>query len=149
MSDDAFTPDAHVLAMLTAFRETGLCADPDQLNRVWRGLTGWPRIGPCTRCSVLFERYGDRGHPLCPECRTEPTNGRIVRYLFQRYHERNDRMTNRLDFADLIGQQIPGGCDDCDAYQTMSRHDSGAWILNIHHDADCPFYASIPKGHRA
>lgn len=23
-----------------------------------------------------------------------------------------------LDFSHLIGQQIPGGCDDCDAYQT-------------------------------
>lgn len=58
-------------------------------------------------------------------------------------------MTARpLDFSHLIGLEIPGGCDDCDAHQTMSRHESGSWILGIHHDADCPFYTSIPRGLR-
>lgn len=54
----------------------------------------------------------------------------------------------KLDFlAALTGQQIPGGCDHCDAYQTMRRHESGSWIMTVHHDADCPFLAArTPRG---
>ena len=39
--------------------------------------------------------------------------------------------------AALIGQRIPGGCDDCDAYQTMQTVD-GIFILSVHHDDTCP-----------
>lgn len=70
MRGNQYATDAHVLAMLTAFRETGLATDPDRLNRAWRALTGYPRLGPCARCSSMHQRYGEHGHPLCPDCRT-------------------------------------------------------------------------------
>lgn len=37
----------------------------------------------------------------------------------------------------LAGQRIPGGCDDCDAYQTMQALD-GYTRINVHHDDTCP-----------
>ncbi len=59
-------------------------------------------------------------------------------------------MTDRpLDFlAALIGHEIPGGCDDCDAYQSTTRHESGSWILTVHHDEDCNFLTGLPRGLR-
>ena len=54
-------------------------------------------------------------------------------------------MTNLDFFASLIGQEIPGGCDDCDAYQRMSRHETGTWIHTIHHDHDCAVLARIER----
>lgn len=38
----------------------------------------------------------------------------------------------------LVGQRIPGGCDDCDAYQTM-RRDGSVFLLTVHHDDTCPW----------
>ena len=40
-------------------------------------------------------------------------------------------------FAAMAGRQIPGGCDDCDAYQTMTQQ-HGIHVINIHHDDTCP-----------
>jgi hypothetical protein len=60
-------------------------------------------------------------------------------------------MTKPLDFlAGLIGQQIDGGCDHCDAFQTVEEHPySGAWVLTVNHDLDCDFLNNrIPKGLR-
>ena len=42
----------------------------------------------------------------------------------------------------LDGQRIPGGCDDCDAYQTVTALARGVWQLNIHHDSWCPVLAA-------
>ena len=48
--------------------------------------------------------------------------------------------------AALIGQQIPGGCEQCaDPYQTVVRHPTGSWILTVHHDDDCPFLANYQR----
>lgn len=38
----------------------------------------------------------------------------------------------------LAGRRLPGGCDDCTAYQTVRRIDAGLFLLVIHHDATCP-----------
>lgn len=40
----------------------------------------------------------------------------------------------------ILGQQIPGGCDRCDAYQRITRHETGI-CLTTHHDDDCPTLA--------
>lgn len=41
----------------------------------------------------------------------------------------------------LEGARIPGGCDHCDAYQTVVPLEAGVWSLNTHHDDWCPFLA--------
>lgn len=43
-------------------------------------------------------------------------------------------------FAAVAGQQIPGGCDDCHAYQRVVQDSPGIWICRVHHDSTCPFY---------
>ena len=45
----------------------------------------------------------------------------------------------QLDFSSLAGQKIPGGCDCCDAYQTLEEVAPGIHTLTVHHDDDCPF----------
>lgn len=44
------------------------------------------------------------------------------------------------DLAARIGdQRVPGGCDDCDAYQTMTRPSPGVFSVTVHHDSSCPW----------
>lgn len=47
--------------------------------------------------------------------------------------------------AAMTGRRLPGGCDDCDAYQVLSRMPSDQWggvyVLTIHHDDTCPWLA--------
>jgi len=54
---------------------------------------------------------------------------------------------NQRAFADLFGPldgaRIPGGCDQCDAYQTVSPLTAGAWQMTVHHDDWCPVLAAI------
>jgi hypothetical protein len=52
-------------------------------------------------------------------------------------------MVNQLGAA-----RIPGGCDHCDAYQTMDKDPDHPRIfhLRIHHDDWCPFLARVEKG---
>jgi hypothetical protein len=38
----------------------------------------------------------------------------------------------------MTGRRLPGGCDDCDAYQTVTLHTDGLYVLLVHHDATCP-----------
>ena len=38
----------------------------------------------------------------------------------------------------LDGARIPGGCDECDAYQTVSVVEAGVWSCTVHHDEGCP-----------
>jgi hypothetical protein len=35
--------------------------------------------GPCARCQTTCHRYGPGGNPLCPTCRTAPTDERRSR----------------------------------------------------------------------
>ena len=45
-----------------------------------------------------------------------------------------------VDFSGLVGRELPGGCEDCSAYQTMTEVTPGVWSLTVHHDDTCPFY---------
>ncbi len=34
--------------------------------------------------------------------------------------------------------RIPGGCDDCDAYQTIDASQAPIYRITVHHDDTCP-----------
>jgi hypothetical protein len=44
-----------------------------------------------------------------------------------------------IAFGELEGRAIPGGCQDCDAFQRLVRSDEGVWDLTTYHDNSCPF----------
>lgn len=46
-------------------------------------------------------------------------------------------MTLQEIFDALAGQRIPGGCDDCDAYQEVGDR-FGIHVIDIYHDDTCP-----------
>lgn len=41
-------------------------------------------------------------------------------------------------FGPLDGAQIPGGCEHCDAFQTVDAVEAHIWSLTVHHDDWCP-----------
>lgn len=43
----------------------------------------------------------------------------------------------------LDGARIPGGCPDCDAYQTVAPKAPGVWTVAAHHDDGCATYARV------
>jgi hypothetical protein len=47
----------------------------------------------------------------------------------------------------MDGARIPGGCDRCDAYQTIHADHYGPDMhrILVHHDDWCPFLASLPE----
>jgi hypothetical protein len=45
-------------------------------------------------------------------------------------------------FDGMAGQRIPGGCDDCDAYQEMTKQ-HGIYVMTVHHDDTCPTWLQI------
>lgn len=46
-------------------------------------------------------------------------------------------------FGALDGARIPGGCDHCEAYQTVAPISAGIWNIHVMHDADCPWLAAV------
>ena len=42
----------------------------------------------------------------------------------------------------LQGSKIPGGCESCNAYQTVEPTMAGAWHIRVHHDDDCKWLAA-------
>lgn len=38
----------------------------------------------------------------------------------------------------MVGRRLPGGCDDCTAYQVLSRCADDLYVLTVHHDDTCP-----------
>jgi hypothetical protein len=66
--------------------------------------------------------------------------------------------TNPVDaiLAEVVGQQIPGGCEHCDAYQTVATardkfaavigdddpddYLAGCFVCTVHHDDWCPWW---------
>lgn len=42
--------------------------------------------------------------------------------------------------AALVGRKLPGGCDDCTAYQTVQQLGSNYFELVVHHDSTCPYF---------
>ena len=46
--------------------------------------------------------------------------------------------------ASLDGARLPGGCDSCDAWHTVSAYGIGGVIhhIRVYHDASCPLLAA-------
>lgn len=42
----------------------------------------------------------------------------------------------------LDGARIAGGCEVCDAYQTVEVVSLGVWLNVVHHDDDCHVLAA-------
>jgi hypothetical protein len=57
-----------------------------------------------------------------------------------RPHRRGGHDRARELFGPLDGAHVPGGCDHCDAYQTVRPIIAGIWNIKIHHDDWCPWY---------
>jgi hypothetical protein len=47
-----------------------------------------------------------------------------------------DRLVNAL--GPLDGGRVRGGCECCDAYQTVQLVSPGVWDVTVHHDDWCP-----------
>jgi hypothetical protein len=47
----------------------------------------------------------------------------------------------------LTGRRLPGGCDDCAAFQTVITQGQGLYVLTVHHDASCPAYQAEIDAH--
>ncbi len=45
----------------------------------------------------------------------------------------------------LDGAKIPGGCDQCDAYQTVEAVTAGIWNITVYHDEWCPALRRIER----
>jgi hypothetical protein len=60
--------------------------------------------------------------------------------------ERPDSLHSSLDA--MTGRRLPGGCDDCDAYQVMSQCADGLYVLTVHHDETCPALADNERTSR-
>ena len=39
----------------------------------------------------------------------------------------------------LEGENIPGGCSDCNAFQRFAKDEDGIWTLTTYHDNTCPW----------
>lgn len=61
--------------------------------------------------------------------------------------ESQARIARRL--GPLDGERIPGGCETCDAYQTVALATPGVWMTNVHHDDWCPTLAAIERPRRS
>lgn len=44
---------------------------------------------------------------------------------------------------ELDGAVIPGGCDTCNAEQTLVQARPGIWSVGIAHDEECPTWRRI------
>jgi len=51
----------------------------------------------------------------------------------------------------IDGARVPGGCDDCDAYQVINATwgQRGLSRIEIHHDDWCPAYGRMVSRHPA
>ena len=47
--------------------------------------------------------------------------------------------------AAMTGRRLPGGCDDCDAYQVLSRCADNLYVLAVHHDDTCPHLNGVTR----
>jgi hypothetical protein len=46
--------------------------------------------------------------------------------------------TDRIALDAWTGRRIRGGCDDCAAYQTLTRVHDGYYVLTVSHDPTSP-----------
>jgi hypothetical protein len=49
-------------------------------------------------------------------------------------------------FSQIEDEPIPGGCDQCDSYQTVKTVAPGIHSMIVHHDDWCPFLRSRKAG---
>lgn len=61
------------------------------------------------------------------------SNARPFRRRLSRAQDELARVLGPLD-----GARVHGGCDTCDAWQTVAPTAPGVWTLTVHHDNDCP-----------
>lgn len=47
-----------------------------------------------------------------------------------------------------VGSEVPGGCDDCDAFQTVERIACGVFRVVVHHDSWCPTLRTMNRERR-
>ena len=53
-------------------------------------------------------------------------------------------MTGRAFFKAIPDDsRIPGGCQDCSAYQTLDRSAAPVFRLTVHHDDTCPSWRAM------
>jgi hypothetical protein len=45
----------------------------------------------------------------------------------------------------LDGARVPGGCEVCNAYQTVQPDAPGVWMIRVHHDDWCPQLARLAR----
>jgi len=96
---------------------------------------------------------GARDRPVHPvRCRHGPVRrrrgpavqvmpGRVVNREERRAAgQRGTRRPAASALDAMTGHGIPGGCDDCTAYQTVEQHAPGVYVLGVHHDLTCPEY---------
>lgn len=57
-----------------------------------------------------------------------------------------DPIHEMLAKAAAKGDRIRGGCESCDAYQTLDEVEVGVWSLIVHHDDWCPFLRARKAG---
>ena len=48
----------------------------------------------------------------------------------------------------LEGLRVPGGCDDCDAYQVVDGSHAPFFRINTCHDESCPTYRAMREAAR-
>ncbi len=46
------------------------------------------------------------------------------------------------ELGPLDGARIPGGCNQCDATQTVTPAAAGVWVNTVHHEELCSLLAS-------
>ena len=58
----------------------------------------------------------------------------------------SNRRKPRHSVLDAVtGRRLPGGCDDCDAFQVLTQQAAGVYELAIHHDDGCPYYRGVTR----
>lgn len=48
-------------------------------------------------------------------------------------------------FASYEGLEVAGGCDRCDAFQTLRTDDDGIHRITVHHDSWCPIVKQVSQ----
>jgi len=50
-----------------------------------------------------------------------------------------------LGLNHLSGLRIPGGCDDCNAFQTVDARHAPIYRVTVHHDNTCPTFRAMKR----
>jgi len=45
----------------------------------------------------------------------------------------------------MTGHRMPGGCDDCSAFQSVEKQANGVYVLTVNHDGCCPFLRGVTR----